>query len=332
MKIRSIIVLGISILLSACSDDTLTKVSRDLVLRHKGADMPIWIRGNLSSGKMILFLHGGPGDCAMCYRYYLKPIEQDYAIAYWDQRVAGSSAGVVDVKTLTYQQFLEDTELVVKLLHEQYPGKKIYLMGHSFGVELGWQFLTKPGNQQQVSGFIAVNGVFSSYRWLHNVREFVLREAELSGNHEAREFATQNVLTPENILDYDWVKLYRYMIDVGGNPLHVLSDKAFVLDYALNSPNLTFAQFTNGKHFTNVTNTDGLTFEKGPLLANVTVPVGLFWGKKDGVVPFPVAMETSVLLTGTTSTIVEFEESWHEPFISESNKFGEEVKGFIGGH
>jgi pimeloyl-ACP methyl ester carboxylesterase len=317
-----IITLLLSITIISCSDD-------DLILRNKGADMPVWVRGNLSSGKMILFLHGGPGDCSMCYRYYLEPLEKDYAVAYWDQRVAGSSAGRVDIQTLTYQQFLEDTELVVKMLRQQYPDTKLYLMGHSFGVELGWQFLTKGNNQDMVNGFIAVNGVFSSYRWLYQVRQFVLREAEATNNEEARDFAIRNELTQQNILQYDWVRLYRYMIDVGGNPLHILSDKQFVLDYMFNSPNLTFAQFANGKHFTNVVNTDGLTFEKGGQLSTVHVPVALLWGKKDGVVPIEIAYETQALLTGTTSQIVAFDNSWHEPFISETPRFIEEVKKFM---
>lgn len=319
----------LSIVLFSCSDD-LDSISNDLRLRNKGADMPVWVRGNLASGKMIVFLHGGPGDCAMCYRYYLEPIEKDYAVAYWDQRNAGSSSGNVDVNTLTYTQFLEDTELVVKLLRNQYPNTKLYLVGHSFGVELGWQFLTSKQNQDLVDGFIAVNGTFSSYRWLYHMREFILSEAD--DNMEAKAFAEQHVINPEDILNYDWQKLYRYMLDVGGNPVHVMSDTGFVLDYALNSPNLTFGQFANGKHFSSVTNTDGLTFERGPLLSNINIPVGLFWGKKDGVIPFAIAAETQALLENTTSEVVTFDESWHEPFISENAKFIQEVKGFLQKH
>lgn len=322
-----IVIVGVGLLTGCTGDDT--KIEADLRLRHKGADMPVWVRGNVASGKILLFLHGGPGDCSMCYRYYLKPVEEEFGVAYWDQRIAGSSSGVVDVQTLNYKQFLEDTELVVSLIRQQFPESKIYLMGHSFGVELGWQFITTGNNESQVEGFIAVNGIFSSYRWLDLMRDWVIREATIADHSEIKAFAEANVITPENITSYPWEKLYRYMYDLGGNPVSVYSDAGFVTNYVLASPNLTFAQFTHGKHFDQVVNTDALTFEKGSLLQNVTIPVGLFWGEKDGIVPYEMATETKAALTSTTAEIVTFSESWHEPFITENAKFVGSVIAFL---
>lgn len=315
-------------ILFACQEDE-TDITYDLRLRHKGADMPVWVRGNIASGKMILFLHGGPGDCAMCYRYYFKDIENSFAIAYWDQRIAGSSSGVTDVSTLTYAQFLEDTELVIDLLKAQFPNTELYLMGHSFGVELGWQYLAKPVNQAKVKGFIAVNGIYSSYRWLYNMREWVLARADERNDQRARNFALENPLDPETILSYPWLTLYRHMYRLDGNPVSLYSDGRFVTNYTFFSPNLTFAQFTHGKHYGNVTETDGLVFEKGNDLQNITIPVALFWGEKDGVVPVAVANETFGLLTQTQPELILFTESWHEPFVTENKKFIEAARLFL---
>ncbi|HCZ35543.1 MAG TPA: alpha/beta hydrolase [Cytophagales bacterium] len=321
--------LFISVLLSACNSDDEQNIIQDLRLRHKGADMPIWVRGNIASGKLILYLHGGPGDCAMCYRHYFKELENSYGLAYWDQRIAGSSSGVTDVNTLTYTQFLEDTELVIDLLRKQYPNVDIYLMGHSFGVELGWQYLAKPANQVKVNGFMAVNGIYSSYRWLHNMREWVLARATELNDADAKNFVLENPLEQESILSYPWLELYRHMYRLDGNPVSLYSDASFVSNYIFFSPNLTFAQFTHGKHYGNVTETDGLVFEKADDLQNITIPVALFWGEKDGVVPVALAYETRDLLTQTSVELVLFNGSWHEPFVTENKKFIEAMRVFM---
>lgn len=332
MKPTRLLFILIALAFLACSDNDELNLKRDIRLRHKGADMPIWVRGNIASGKLLLFLHGGPGDCSMCYRYYLKAIEEDYAVAYWDQRIAGSSSGKVDVSTLTYEQFLEDTELVVDLLRNQFPGARIYLMGHSFGVELGWQFLAKPANEAKVNGFIAVNGTYSSYSWLFNMRKWVLEKADERNDSEATSFAIQNPLVAESIISYPWEDLYRHMMRLDGNPVSLYSDNSFVINYAFFTPNLPFAVFTHGKHYGTVTNTDGLQFEKGDDLSGIQIPVGLFWGEKDGVVPVAVAEETNALLVRTTRDLVRFENSWHEPFVTENEKFIKATKAFLDNH
>lgn len=322
----------ISILLSACNNEGDMNVTSNLRLRHKGADMPIWVRGNIASGKLILYLHGGPGDCAMCYRHYFKELETNYAVAYWDQRIAGSSSGNTDVSTLTYAQFLEDTELVIDLLRQQFSNIDIYLMGHSFGVELGWQYLAKPANQVKVKGFIVVNGIYSSYRWLYNMREWVLARATELNDVDAKNFALEHPLEQESILTYPWIDLYRHMYRLDGNPVSLYSDASFVSNYIFFSPNLTFAQFTHGKHYGDVTETDGLVFEKANELQNITIPVALFWGEKDGVVPVALAYETQDLLTQNSVELVLFSESWHEPFVTENHKFVKATKTFLDSH
>ncbi|RAK02679.1 pimeloyl-ACP methyl ester carboxylesterase [Larkinella arboricola] len=315
--------------LSACEKNEMADTERTLYLRHKGADMPIWVRGNLASNKLVLFLHGGPGDCAMCYRHYLKGLEKDVAVAYWDQRIAGSSSGKVDVKTLNYAQFGEDAYYVVKLLKEQYPNTRIYLLAHSFGVELAWQFLTTGDNQKMVSGLMAVNGTFSTFRWLVQMREWILREARLQNRTEIEKYAQENPVTRENLGTYKWPELYKRMLDLGGNPVSIYDDKSFVLNYLFASPNTALAQFSHPEAYTDYGDHEIRTYEKGPLLKNIEIPVALFWGKKDGVVPIEIGYETRDLLSKTVPAFVTFEQSHHEPFITETDRFVAEVLKFV---
>jgi pimeloyl-ACP methyl ester carboxylesterase len=314
------------LLFVACSKDEPT-VQQDLHLRHKGADMPIWVRGNLASQKIVLFLHGGPGDCAMCYRHYLKGLERDVAVAYWDQRAAGSSSGHTDPATLTYEQFGEDAYYVIKLLNQQYPQAEVYLLAHSYGVELAWQFLTKkPEHQQLVKGLIAVNGVYSNYRWLYQLREWVLREARQQHDATIETFSVANPITPQTLLTVDWPQYYDYMLKLGGNPVSLYDDKKFLLEYLFASPNTALGQFSHSNAYQNFAKQQLLQFDRSALLPEIRIPVALFWGRKDGVVPVEIAYETQALLTNAPSkSLVLFEQSWHEPFVSETDKFVQEV-------
>ncbi|MCC6413503.1 MAG: alpha/beta hydrolase [Saprospiraceae bacterium] len=305
-------------------------VEDNLVLRNKGADMPIWVRGNIGSQKIVLYLHGGPGDCAMCYRYYFESLEKDVAVAYWDQRVAGASSGNVDPATLNYEQFGEDAFLAINLLKQKYPDAEIYLLAHSFGVELAWQYLSVEGRQDMVKGLMLVNGTFSTYRWLFHVREWVLKEAEIQNDGEAKAWAESNPVTPESVATMDWQKLYRYMLDLGGNPVSLLDDKKFVLEYAFFSPNTALAQYSHPAAYKDVYDKALRSYDQSAVPADITIPVTLLWGKKDGVVPVGVAEETFNLLQNCPKKeIVYFENSWHEPFVSENDKFIAEVRRFL---
>jgi pimeloyl-ACP methyl ester carboxylesterase len=323
------VVLAALIGLCACTK-TEQPVSDDLRLCHKGADMPIWVRGNLDSRKIVLYLHGGPGDCAMCYRYYLKTLEQDFMVAYWDQRIAGAASGNAQPESLTYAQFGEDTELVIQLLRQQYPDAKIFLLAHSFGVELAWQFLSKPANQVQIAGLITVNGTFSTYRWLYHQSEWIRREAEKQGAQAALDWINAHPVTPATVKTLDWQRQYRWMLELGGNPVSITSDRKYVFNYLFASPNTALAQFGHASAYGEYDNTEIRLFDQTPALTGVTLPVLMLWGRKDGVVPATLATETFDLLVNCPEKeIIWFENAWHEPFISENEQFLTELTTFL---
>lgn len=317
-------------MLFSCSEN-ITDVADTFHVRNDGADMPVWVRGNLSSDKIVVFFHGGPGDCAMCYRFYLKGLETEVAVAYWDQRIAGSASGNADPTSLTYEQFGEDAFFVISLLREQYPGKKIYIMAHSFGVELAWQFLTTGNNQQMVAGLMLINGTFSNLRWMEVMRDWVIREATSKGEDDILAFAETHPVTSQSVNDV-WIDYYRNMLNLDGNPVSLYENKQFVINYALFSPNTALAQFGHGKAYEEYTEKEMFLFDKSSELATITIPVAFLWGKKDGVVPIEIAYETEQLLTGTTVTWAIFGESWHEPFVSENERFVDEALRFIESH
>jgi pimeloyl-ACP methyl ester carboxylesterase len=328
MKKYLFLLLSIAIGLAACTKTGLP-VSHDLRLRHKGADMPIWVRGNLESRKIVLYLHGGPGECAMCLRDYFAAIEEKVAMAYWDQRIAGSASGNADPATLNYPQFAEDLRMAVLLLQQQYPDAKIYLFGHSFGVEMAWQFLTTGNNQELVSGFVALNGTFSTFEWLKTVQQWVIEQAKVQKDTEAEQYMNSLQLTRDNMATtVKWGDWYQRMFRLGANPVWPSDDKGYARKIWFASPHSKPAQMTNTAQYNEYYSSEIFRFDCREQLKNVRIPIGLFWGVKDGIMPLAHAYETRELLSVPTE-IVRFENSWHTAFHTESEKFAAELLRFL---
>ncbi|MCC5929132.1 MAG: alpha/beta fold hydrolase [Cyclobacteriaceae bacterium] len=96
--------------------------------------MPIRVCGNLREDKLIVILHGGPGASSIIYRTdYVKEIpEKRLAIAYWDQRYAGTSQG--NGGSHDIHAFSDDLKKVIYLLKSKYGQQlKVYLLAHSWG-------------------------------------------------------------------------------------------------------------------------------------------------------------------------------------------------------
>lgn len=314
---------------SACTPDNEVAFSDNLVLKHKGANMPIWVRGNLERDKILLFLHGGPGECAMCLRNFFTDIEKEIAVAYWDQRIAGSSSGNADPATLTYPQFAEDLKMAVQLLKYKYPTADIYLLGHSFGVEMAWQFLTTDDNQNLVKAAIILDGTYATYPWLVQVREWALREARAQQDEEAENFWLAHPVTRENMHSVNWGDWYSRMFRLGANPVWPTDDKNYVYSLWFKMPHSKFSSISNIGHYDDYYAKEIFTFDCSDLLKNVRIPIGLFWGVKDGIIPIEVGYQTEELLTNAPTTFVRFEESWHSALSTETETFSEEVLKFV---
>ena len=53
--------------------------------------MPVLVEGNVDSGVIVLWVHGGPGGTAIGFQndeFCSAQLEPKYAVAYWDQRAA----------------------------------------------------------------------------------------------------------------------------------------------------------------------------------------------------------------------------------------------------
>jgi len=106
---------------------------------------------------LIIDLHGGPGAFSgFNHEFYGPYLEDDYLIAYLDQRGGGRSDVCKDTSLLTMDQFVRDLDVVVDTLRERYNGKKINLLGASWGGTYGLLYLI--AHQDKINSFACVSG------------------------------------------------------------------------------------------------------------------------------------------------------------------------------
>ena len=122
----------------------------------------IHIWGTKHENPVVLFLHGGPGvpnRHGMAKKH--MDLLDDFTIVAWDQRGTGGSYFGCDPKTLTLEQLISDCAELITYLRETLQKKKIFLLGGSWGTELGTLVCQRYGDL--VAGYIGygqvVNGI-----------------------------------------------------------------------------------------------------------------------------------------------------------------------------
>ena len=127
-----------------------------------GMQQTIHIWGTKSENPVVLFLHGGPGvpnRHGMAKNH--MDLLDDFTIVAWDQRGTGGSYFGCDPASLTLEQLIGDCAELIEYLCRTLQKKKIFLLGGSWGTELGTLVCQRYG--ELVAGYIGygqvVNGI-----------------------------------------------------------------------------------------------------------------------------------------------------------------------------
>src|SRR5689334_22271856 len=100
----------------------------------------IRIRGTGNSNPVLLLIQLGPGlpmiNEARRFEHLLG-LEEEFTVAYWDQRGCGRSLRKHGRPTeISVELMVRDTVALLELLHDRFGGK-VYVAGFSFGATVG---------------------------------------------------------------------------------------------------------------------------------------------------------------------------------------------------
>jgi pimeloyl-ACP methyl ester carboxylesterase len=300
---------------------------------NNGTDMPVRVEGNTASGIIILIVHGGPGDGSFGYADdKTARLREKYGIAFWDQRNAGSAAGNNNLDRLSLAQMINDLEAVVKVLKLRYDDPGIYLCAHSFGGLLAAGYLVKDSNQNQVKGWIDMDGAHSYPLCDTSSRKMLIDTAR-------SEIDKGNLVSQwQNILDYcnDHDPLSSYAISsqtesyahraeeyMGINQANSISLAEDPSDQLTNYFNLNYT--STGNNFLESLESEDYSDQ----LFKIRIPSLLLWGQYDFVVPPIVGQEAMARLGSSYKELVLFSHSGHHPLETETRAVEDEVIHFI---
>lgn len=160
----------IALFCTACEKDAAIETSAAAYYHVKVDDayLPVLVRGNTASNKILLFVQGGPGypsiDFALIdYPKWKNTVEKDFAVAYYDQRGFGNKQGKGGMEKVTFAQYQEDLHQVAQFLKARYPDSELILFGYSFGASLSYHYLINYADRHVADKLISICGP-----WTHD--------------------------------------------------------------------------------------------------------------------------------------------------------------------
>jgi pimeloyl-ACP methyl ester carboxylesterase len=332
-------------LLSSCQKEQIT-LSADahdtFFLEEKGNSMPIQVHGNVASNKMLVIIHGGPGGNGITYRdeYVKNNVEKEFAVVYWDQRLAGAAQGNSSSSEIAL--FKADTRKVLQLLKSRYGAdKKMYVMGHSWGGFVTPYFLEDSNNQDLVKGWIQVDGAHNYYKNDSLTKEMLL----VYGKKEIAK--AKNTDKWQEIVDFCNAHPYNESADVAfslnryaGRAEGYLDEVTAPIGSGSLLTRLTANNFAATAQISNIVKSalidkiDRQAYDKqiSENLYKIKVPTLLLWGRHDFVCPIGLKDDIKKYIGSKDISEKTFEKSGHSPMLNEPAAFWTEVITWVKKH
>jgi pimeloyl-ACP methyl ester carboxylesterase len=290
-------------------------------LRLGGLDQWVMIRGESLSNPPLILLHGGPGFTETSFfRHFNAPLEKSFTVVYWDQRGAGKS---FDRKTprssMTVDRFVADLDELVDAVRKRLGKSKVVIFGHSWGSALGVLYAAR--FPEKVAAYVGSGQIGDWAAGESSGYAFALAEAQRLGDGRALK-KLRAVGPPPYTATRLWAArtcLSRLEGRLGvkamwnlGRIIHDVPESSL-----FEVPKFMHAfRFSIGAMWPEVSRLN--LMKVAPALQ---MPVFFFLGRKDHWVPWEISMAYFDALIAPSKKLVWFEESGHEPFVDEPDKF-----------
>jgi pimeloyl-ACP methyl ester carboxylesterase len=344
------VVAGLCIWLGGCAADW-EPGDEHFVVTHQGASTPVWVTGNWRSNRIVVHVHGGPGSTNMIYyqKESYQRLADDVGVVYFEQRASGATLGA-HREFSHIDQWVEDVDVVMTVLEDRYPEAEFVLMGHSFGGHLGPKFLFE--NQDRFLGWIEQSGEHdASCRVWEYAKDtsLAIGATQVAASPEDEDLAEFwadaerfyeddwlcNVQTNENNLnqEVDGVQVQLRHAEI----VRAAGGYDVVPERVLNGPETVellfrsqFDPFAVLQHMPYPM--EGLFgVDLTPRFGEITLPTLVLWGRHDLATP-AIQAEPGLAAYGAPAEakrLVWFEDSGHNPWAEEPEKFYAEVRAFL---
>lgn len=286
-------------------------------------------RGTELSNPVMLILHGGPGAPLLPFSHYYQPeLEQSLTIVNWDQRGCGKSEfktkNVQFNTTITLEQIVDDTKVIVDYLKAKYNQDKIIILGHSWGSVVGSTFASLYPNDVQI--YIGVGQVVSMFE---NEKIGYEKAIEVAKKHANKQLVSKlhalapypaTTFTPEMKKKIFSLRQIQSKLKIGNNNNRLFAKLIFESPFYSLHDSLTYLKM-NQNHLNQLYN-DLMTFA---IPNTFEVPICLIVGRNDFVTPHPLAKTFFEQIKSSNKLFYTIEASGHFPMLDQPKYFTELV-------
>ncbi|WP_406242532.1 alpha/beta fold hydrolase [Tissierella carlieri] len=273
-------------------------------------------------------MHGGPGYPQISFaRKYEKKLENNFVVVNWDQRGSGMSySSNIPKESMNRDQFIEDTKELIDYLCEKYEKEKIYLVGHSWGTELGLYVVDK--YPEKVAAFISIGQVVNGIESEVISYDYVLEMANKNKDQKALDDLMRIGEPPYKNTVNDTAAQRKWLSKYGGVERKVDTLRDIILGSIFSSEytGIDGIKFTLGNKFSADTmwgHNKDLDFIRD--IPEVKVPIYFCAGRYDYNTPSVLIEEYYNEIIAPKKELIWFEESAHFPNFEEYEKFNELV-------
>jgi pimeloyl-ACP methyl ester carboxylesterase len=293
--------------------------------RLGGIDQWVMMRGESANNPPLIHLHGGPGFSEMrLFRHFNSYLEKYFTIISWDQRgTAKSFDSRIPISSMNLEQFISDLDELVEIVRKKLNKNKVVIFGHSWGSTLGTIYAAR--FPEKVSVYVGSGQIGDHPSGESLSYAFALEEAKRIGNRKALKQVIAIGPPPFSPVglwaERTWLQKFE-----GQMKLRAIWKLGRIVFGGPESSIADLPDFIRGFKFS----LKAMWIEISKINLNkvapsLEMPVFFFLGRRDHWVPPETSVEYFDNLVAPLKRLIWFENSGHEPFVDEAEKFNEKM-------
>jgi pimeloyl-ACP methyl ester carboxylesterase len=286
-----------------------------------GLEQWVMIRGENVANPPLILLHGGPGFSETgFFRHFNASLEKSFTAIYWDQRGAGKSFDpTIPRSSMTVEQFISDLDDLVGVVCERLAVDRVAIFGHSWGSVLGVLYAAR--FPEKVVAYVG-SGQIGDWPAAESASyAFALSGAQRRGSRRAVDklraigpppYSAKAVFSERTcVVRLEGGMRPRALWKVGRAVLAGRESSIFELRRSIRGFRFSMdAMWPEVSHLNLI-----------ELVPALRMPVFFLLGRNDHFVPPETSVAYFAALTAPSKKLVWFENSGHEPFVDEPDKF-----------
>ena len=290
-----------------------------------GVRQGMFIQGTDAAHPVLLFMHGGLPEYFLTERYPTG-LENDFTVAWWEQRGAGLSySRGIPPESMTMEQFIADTLSVTDYLRDRFGKEKIYLMAHSGGTFIGLQAAAR--SPERYGAYVGVAQMVHQLESERRAYEYMLGRFRQAGNDRMVHKLEAAPVTMAGGTPAAYLRVRdRAMHSLGVGTAHdMTSVLRGIIWPSLTSPHYTpgeKARLWRGKRSSGVSALwdEMLDIDLAERVTELALPAYFFHGVYDYTVNYQLAKDYVAALKAPLKGFYTFNRSAHSPVMEEPQK------------